>query len=348
MIASRDGQIWAAVRTSELRREQSLQEIRVHGPGGIRILRPSNGPANARPSPRAADSRHLAVLGEENLARLRRLHIAVIGIGGVGSMVTRLVGSLVARLILIDPDKLEPHNAPRLWYAGASSRGAKVIVAQRALQRAFPDLKVTARVAAFPSPETIALIRQADFVFVCPDHHAVRDAASRTASAEMLPLIEVGCGGRKEERKLSSLGYHVRLQIPGGPCLACNGLDTSRLEDPETTRAKRSSGYIEDGEEVAGELGCLTARAASDAVDVMLRYWTGYVGAPPIHLYVDALHLKSLDLSHSFGVRADCPTCGAASLKCSKQDPMKILRPLAQRSALKRALTPNAPSCTIG
>lgn len=78
--------------------------------------------------------------------------------------------------------------------------------------------------------------------------------------------------------KLSSLGYHVRLQIPGGPCLVCNGLDTSRLEDPSTTETKRANNYVENGQEVAGELACLTTRAAADAVDVFLRYCTGYIG----------------------------------------------------------------------
>ena len=335
IITSRDGHIWAAVHSSGLEREQSLHEIRIHGPGGIRILRPINAPATAGPVLRAMDSRNLAVLGEESLATMRRLHIAVIGLGGVGSMVARLTASLAARLILIDPDDhLEPHNAPRVWYAGAASRGAKATVAKRALKRAFPDLKVTARVAAFPTGATVSLVRQADFIFVCPDHNAVRDATSRIAAAEMLPLIEVGCGGRMDEGRLIALGYHVRLQIPGGPCLACNGLDTSRLEDPETTREKRSLGYIEDGVEVVGELGCLTTRAASDAVDVMIRYWTRYAGPPPSHLYVDALRLKSLDLSHSFTSRTECPICGASSLQWSNQDRVTILRPPAPSEQL--------------
>jgi molybdopterin/thiamine biosynthesis adenylyltransferase len=318
IILTRRGEIWAAIRTSELQREQILQEVRVHGREGVRLIRPVNTPAAACPAVRAIDSRNLAMLGAENLARMRRLHIAVIGLGGVGSMVARLTAGLVARLILIDPDSLEPSNAPRLWYAGATSRGPKVLAAKRALQRAFPDLKVTARVAAFPSPETTSLIQQADAVFVCPDHHAVRVSASRLAAVGMLPLIEVGCGGRRDGGSLSALAYHVRLQIPGGPCLVCNGLDTRHLEDPETTREKRSLGYVENAGELAGELGCLTTRAAADAVDVLLRYWTGYAGSPPLHLYVDALRFKTLDLSPAFASREDCQLCGASSTFCGR------------------------------
>ena len=333
IIASGDGHIWAAVHTSGSEPGQPLHDIRVYGPGGVQILRPVNAASAENLAPRAMDSRNLAVLGDESFAKTRRLNVAVIGLGGVGSTVARLVASLVGRLTLVNPDYLEPHNAPRLWYAGAATRGPKVSAAKRALRRSFPDLVVTGKVAAFPSAETVALVLQADFVFACPDHHAVRNAISRLCAAEMIPLVEVGCGGRKEDARLSSLGYHVRLQVPGGPCLACNGLDVSHLEDPDTTAEKRRAGYIENGGEVAGELACLTTRAAADAVDVFLRYYTGYAGPPPLHIYGDVLHLKTIDLSNAYSPRAGCPTCGDSSVMWSGKDSIRLLQPSGQSHA---------------
>ena len=73
---------------------------------------------------------------------MRGLTVGLIGVGGVGSMVARLLAGVVGELILIDPDHLEPHNAPRVWFAGARSRGSKVVAAKRALHRTFPELKV--------------------------------------------------------------------------------------------------------------------------------------------------------------------------------------------------------------
>jgi hypothetical protein len=154
------------------------------------------------------------------------------------------------------------------------------------------------------------LLLGVDFLFVCPDHNAVRFSASRFAAANLLPLIEVGCGGRAADGELTALGYHIRLQVSGGPCLPCNGLDVSRLEDPSTTEAKKQQGYIEDGNEIAGELAPLTTRAAADAVDVFLRYCARYGGSSPLHLYYDALCMKTLDLSNTYLPRPDCPTCG--------------------------------------
>jgi hypothetical protein len=154
-----------------------------------------------------------------------------------------------------------------------------------------------------------------DFLFVCPDHNAVRFSASRFAAANLLPLIEVGCGGRSSGNgELSALGYHVRLQVPGGPCLACNGLDVSKLEEPGTTEAKKRQRYIEEGDEIAGELAPLTTRAAADAVDIFHRYCTGYCGTAPLHLYGDSLRLKTLDLTDSYSRQSGCPACGVSEL----------------------------------
>jgi len=314
IIRSGNARIWAAVQTAN--GTEPLYGVYVHGPKGLHIIRPVNSFYTA-PLLSAADKRSISVLGRDGVIRAKQLRVAVIGIGGVGSMVARLLAGVVGSLSLIDPDQLEPHGAPRLWYAGTGSQGAKVTLAKRMIKRAFPDLPVQELIGSFPSREADSLVRSADFVFVCPDHHTVRYAASHFAAKEMLPLIEVGCGGRMIDGKLSALGYHVRLQIPDGPCLVCNGLDTSRLEDPNTTRMKRSGGYIEDGSEVAGELGCLTTRAAADAVDMFLRYCTGYAEPLPTHLYSDVLNLRTLNLSTTFAKRPDCPICGESSAQTS-------------------------------
>jgi molybdopterin/thiamine biosynthesis adenylyltransferase len=310
IITSADGRVWAGVQTGP-ESPEPMRQIHVLGRTGMDVILP----VNATPSESNAfleiDRRTVACLGEGGLAKTRGLTVGLIGLGGVGSMVARLLAGVVGELILIDFDHLEPSNIPRHWYAGARSHGFKVSAAKRALLRAFPHLTVRSCVGSFPSRSANRLLAGVDFLFVCPDHNAVRFSASRFAAANLLPLIDVGCGGRAADGELSALGYHVRLQVPGGPCLPCNGLDVSKLEDPSTTETKKRQGYIEDGNEIAGELAPLTTRAAADAVDVFLRYCTGYGGSPPLHLYSDSLHLKTLDLSDSYSPQPSCPTCEA-------------------------------------
>lgn len=313
IIRSADSRIWASVHTGADTEPHALREIRVHGTEGWEIVVPVNAATRrSQEGARELDHRTLACLGETGLAQTRSLTVGVIGVGGVGSMVVRLLAGVVGSLIIIDPDKLEAHNAPRVWFAGEHSKGSKVLAAKRALRTAFPELKVRTSTDSFPSTRTKELLGEVDFLFVCPDHNAVRYAASRFAAHTFTPLVEVGCGGRARAGVLSALGYHVRLQTPGGPCLACNGLDLSKLEDPSTTEEKKRIGYLEEGDEVAGELAGLTTRAAADAFDVFLRYCTRYAGKPPLHIYGDALHFKTLDLTGSYAAGRECPTCGPA------------------------------------
>jgi hypothetical protein len=67
----------------------------------------------------------------------------------------------------------------------------------------------------------------------------VRYGTAREAACHMTPLVSaVGCGGKRSGGVLHALGYQVRLQISGGPCLPCNGPDLRELEDPATTTYK--------------------------------------------------------------------------------------------------------------
>jgi hypothetical protein len=107
-----------------------------------------------------------------------------------------------------------------------------------------------------------------------------------------------------------ALGYHVRFQVPGAACLACNGLDLRELEDPASSELKRRIGYVRDGEAVGGELVPLTTRAAADAVDLCFRYVTGYAAPVPRHLYVDALRWETVDATGAYRPQPGCPLCG--------------------------------------
>lgn len=318
IIMSAEGRVWAGVQTGAESLEP-VEGIHIHGPSGFEVVLPVNSRLQGLKLSQDMDQRTLTCLGEGRLAKMRGLTVGLIGVGGVGSMVARLLSSLVGELILVDPDHLEPHNAPRVWFAGARSHGSKVAAARRALRRAFPELKVRTSAHAFPSRATRKLLSAADLLFVCPDHHTVRFSASRFAASNLMPLIEVGCGGRSIAGELSALGYHVRLQVPGGPCLTCNGLDANTLEDPHTTEAKHRLGYIENGQDIPAELAPLTTRAAAVAVDVFIRYCSGYMGIAPLHLYEDSLRLQTLDLTKHYASDPRCPACGYPEVGLASQ-----------------------------
>jgi molybdopterin/thiamine biosynthesis adenylyltransferase len=312
LVVSGTGRIWAEHTVTDQIQWRPLDRIAVLGANGRRVIRPVNAPLGLARQGSPHEKRTLAVLGSDKvLLDLRSTSVAVIGLGGVGSAVTKLLAGHVDHLILIDPDVVEVHNAPRThFYADGDCGQAKIAVAQREILRAFPKNRVQTVLGRFPCEETVEACKGADFLFCCPDHNAVRYSAAQLAARFMKPLIEVGCGGRRSNGRIDALGYHVRLQYPGGPCLACNGMNLRGLEDPSSTEMKHRLGYLEDGGAVPGELVSLTTRAACDAVEVFFRYITGYVVPLPRHLYYDALLFRSLDATEAYRSDPDCSLCG--------------------------------------
>ena len=71
-------------------------------------------------------SRTILLLGEENFERIRDSHVAVFGLGGVGSYVCEALARFgIKRLSLIDSDTVEESNINRQLYALHSTVGMK-------------------------------------------------------------------------------------------------------------------------------------------------------------------------------------------------------------------------------
>ena len=84
------------------------------------------------------------ILGDEAMERLRRSHVAVFGLGGVGSYAAEaLARSGVGELTLIDRDTVSPSNINRQLYALHSTVGQfKAEVAARRCLDIDPSIRV--------------------------------------------------------------------------------------------------------------------------------------------------------------------------------------------------------------
>ncbi len=98
-------------------------------------------------------SRTAALLGEEAMARLAGSHIAVVGVGGVGSWCAEaLVRTGVGALTLVDDDVVASSNINRQCPATADTMGmCKVEAMRQRLLSIRPDCKVTAVAARYPA-----------------------------------------------------------------------------------------------------------------------------------------------------------------------------------------------------
>ncbi len=107
------------------------------------------------------------LIGEENRKKLEGCHVAVFGIGGVGSYVCEaLARAGVGHLTLIDPDAVSESNINRQLIALHSTRGKqKTAVMTERIADINPAVQVECRDIFF-SPETAESIDFSQFSYV--------------------------------------------------------------------------------------------------------------------------------------------------------------------------------------
>lgn len=112
-------------------------------------------------------SRSQLLLGEEAVEKLKNSHVAVFGVGGVGSYtVEALARCGVGEITLVDNDTVSLTNLNRQLIALHSTLGRlKVDVAKERLLDINPDIKVNA-LSAFFTPETKDSIDFSEFDYV--------------------------------------------------------------------------------------------------------------------------------------------------------------------------------------
>ena len=108
------------------------------------------------------------LIGEEALACLKKKHIAVFGLGGVGSYLTEaLARSGVGELTLIDKDQINVTNINRQLYALQSTIGQlKTEVARKRIADINPDCKVHT-ISQFYLPENREIFFLAHYDYIC-------------------------------------------------------------------------------------------------------------------------------------------------------------------------------------
>ena len=153
--------------------------------------------SDSKQSVRCAGTRRL--FGEDGLARLGNAHVAIIGVGGVGSWaVETLARTGVGNLTLIDGDVVVESNINRQIQALDSSLGKpKVIALAERVAQINPFCQVEP-VVDFVTPENLDLLvgeKNVDFVIDAID--SVRDKTALIAycKEKNIPLITVGSAG---------------------------------------------------------------------------------------------------------------------------------------------------------
>lgn len=138
--------------------------------------------------------------GVDGAARIRSAHVAVVGIGGVGSWAAEaLARSGVGRMTLIDLDHIAESNINRQAHALTGTVGqAKVEAMKERIAEIHPACTVRC-VDDFAGPENWPGLLPApvDAVIDACDQIKAKTAMAAWALAEKVPFISVGAAGGK-------------------------------------------------------------------------------------------------------------------------------------------------------
>ena len=275
-----------------------LEVHRVVGIGRtVRVLSPV---PNAGEALSPLDDRQRDALGNVH-DLLRQLHVALVGVGGLGSPIAeQLVRMGIGWLTIVDDDVLDtPSNLRRSFGAtaadlNATTPPAKVDVIGRHLDVIGLDTVIARVKGDVRDDEVMRHLIDADLVVCATDTHGSRAAINDAVSSLFLPVIDVGVqGGAKRGGSLASLVAEVRILTPVTPCLWCRGVisaDVVRSENlPQDQRERLAAeGYLVGGtSQPAPSVVALTVLGAGLATCALLALLSGEASVVPSAYLVD-------------------------------------------------------------
>lgn len=238
--------------------------------------------------------RQQLALGEAGQSTLRNLRIGIIGLGGIGSLISMQLAHLgVGQLVLIDGDIVEDSNVPRIVGANKNDvrKAYKVDVAARYVKNL--GLSAPAEVyREYLSSKHEALIASCDVIVSCVDTHTPRALLNRYSYKYCVPLIDLGIVFRVDTvGKIISDAGRVVTVGPGRPCLGCWGHidpDAIRMESMSKKEIQQQTdeGYIQGANLAQPSVMGFNTYVSGAGVTEILRLVTGFAGAdtPPNRL----------------------------------------------------------------
>lgn len=250
-------------------------------------------PLGARSAPpELRHDRQVRAFGTDGQRALANLRVAIVGLGGTGSIAAQQLAHLGVRdFLLIDPDTVDETNLNRVVGARHDDVGIpKTEVAARQVREIDPACVVeTLRMNVVLEKVARRLI-DADVIVGCTDSHGSRSVLQQVAYQYFIHLIDIGSTIVVESGAVRSIFGRVQLLGPDHPCLWCSALlDSEQVRRDLMSEVERQADpYIQGAHLPAPSVVSLNGVVVSLAVTMLL----GLVTAAPVsghHLLYNAL-----------------------------------------------------------
>jgi molybdopterin-synthase adenylyltransferase len=291
----------------------SLAGITVVGTPTIRYRFQSQDQRKQKPIDRF--DRQVRAFGADGQRTLESLKIAVIGVGGTGSLVAeQLVRAGVRDLQIMDFDNIEESNLSRIF--GATKRDVnrhKVDVLAKHLEK-IGNVAVTKDSRSAIKQSSLITFRDRDLVFSCVDNDRTRALLNRFAHQYLIPVVDLGTRLDARQGHITAAAGRVSILGHGLTCLRCsNHINSERIRAESMPREERialqQEGYVMGIDEPAPAVVSLNTVIAGLGATAGLNLFVGLTGgAQPADQIYDARSGSVFPVSprHERG----CDVCG--------------------------------------
>ena len=177
-------------------------------------------------------ARHIVLpeIGGAGQFALAQAHVAVIGVGGIGSPALQyLAGSGIGRFTLVDDDTVDPSNLQRQTiYSERDTGHGKAVIARQWLADFDRKLEVEISDARIGPDNAARLLAGVDLVVDGTDNFATRLAVSDSCVAAGVPLLSAAVG--RFQGPVGAFAGHLGDQ----PCYRCFVGEAFDAEDCDT------------------------------------------------------------------------------------------------------------------
>lgn len=233
--------------------------------------------------------RQIRAFGRDGQRILEHTRVAVVGLGGTGSVVVQQLAHLGVRdFVFIDPDVVEVSNLNRL--VGATTRDigtSKTAVAKSHVLSINASADIVEVVGNVVDHSIASRLLDCDFVFLCTDSHASRAVVNQVAYQYLIPCIDMGVAIHAADGVVSHVVGRVQMLAPGLPCLTCGTwIDSNqvRLEMMTDEQRARDPYFVGPGVEQPAVI-TLNSTVASLSVTMCLSALTDLPADARLLLY---------------------------------------------------------------
>lgn len=166
------------------------------------------------------------LFGRDGQEKIQAVHVAVVGVGGLGTHVVQQLALLgVGELALIDSEALSTTDRNR--YVGARHDDSvpttlKVEIGERVVRAIDPTINIVTVADSVVSEAAFAAVIAADYVFGCLDSEGARLVLTELTAAYAKPYIDLASDIVPGEPP--RYGGQVCVAWDGNGCLVCYGL----------------------------------------------------------------------------------------------------------------------------